>query len=450
MTTWGNSEVLIDMLQRQLRFLQTRDSERIIPAAGRWLGFLRREPQLAELLKELAEETRGALRHLTEVDHEIRDLLLMAWKENEALLRACLVEESDKEQLHAYGHMDRFKEAVSERPAVTLPRWRTFDEDTTDTENHVLAMKHWTSWAISCAERRGGRVDEALIGLRDRLNEASLAVQFGKRRLRIVFEGSPGAALYRIRSTVREATPMPPQRSEHADEEEAEAHAWEIAIFERTNEFAEKVHSRRALATRHLEADEVTAAGATIAADAELITNELQMRILAGRSRLALVRRYAAQCEGFDADTLRKRLRSGRGKVERELTLDFAKYLFQQGLTPILDATIGSLRPDVLDAAPSGLLYVEAKQYSDKAPRSKITAAYRQVWSTWGRLANVYNVPEAFLLVFRVGGPRVELPPVLRHHGRILYSVLVDVSASAGSRERAALVSFAPAELQPG
>lgn len=406
-------------------------------------------PKRAGLLGELAEETKRSLRELTTADHQIREFLLVSWKANEQLLRERLAEVADKDQLFAYGHWDQFGAAVAERPPIKLPRWRIFDEDARGTEKLVLALAHWTSWAISLAERGGRLVDEALIVLRDRVNEAGLAAQFNKRRLRLVFEAMLGAALYRLRSTLREATPVPPQRDENADEDAMEAHAWEVAIFERTNEFAKKVHSRRAYQLRHLEADDVNAAAEAIVSDVELVTNELQMRILAGRSRLALMRRYAGQCEGFDADVLRRRLRSARGKPERELTLDFARYLFQQGLTPILDATIGGLRPDVINAAPGGLLYVEAKQYREKSPRAKIIAAYRQVWSTWGRLENAHRAPEAFLLVFRVAGPRLELPQMLRHNERVLYSVLVDLSATAGSKERTSPVVLHPAELLP-
>lgn len=116
-------------------------------------------------------------------------------------------------------------------------------------------------------------------------------------------------------------------------------------------------------------------------------------------------------------------------------------------------ARLGALwaaHESLLRSAPGGLLYVEAKQYGDDVARAKIVAAYRQVWSTWGRLANVHSVSEAFLLVFRVGGPRAELPPLLRHAGRSLYSVLVDVSELAGSKEKTTPLSFAAVELLPG
>jgi hypothetical protein len=437
------------MLQKQLEFLRARDNERIIPATGRWLGFLVQEPQLAGLLTELVEETKRSLRELTSADHEVRELLLTSWKANEKLLRERLGDVSDRDELFVYGNWDQFATAVADRPPLKLPRRRTFDEDTTDTENLVLAIKHWTFWAISRTERSAQPVDEELALLRDRVSEATLAVQFNKRRLGLLFESMPGAAIDRIIATLREATPRPPRRDGNVDEDAGSEYGWEAALFEHVNKFAAKVHGRDARQKRTVEEDDVSAAASALVADAALVTNELQVRILAGRSRLALMRRYAAQCEGFDAGVLRQRILTARGKVEHELTLDFARFLFQQGLTPVLDGTIGGLRPDVLDASPSGLLYVEAKQYGNTSPRAKIVGAYRQVWSTWGRLANVHAVPEAFLLVFRVGGPRVELPAILRHGERKLYSLLVDLARTAGSREVAAPIALTGAELLP-
>ena len=449
MSTWGNADSLLEMLQRQLQFFGAQGTERRLLLLGRWLGFLRREPQLAGLVAELFGETKRALQGLTRADHEVRARLGALWTTHGALIRAFLADEMANDELHVYGHIDRFSENVAERPAVLLPRWQLFDEDTTETETLVLALKHWASWAISLAERTGEPADAALIELRDRITEAGLELQQLKRRLRLVTTSLAGPALYRLEHTVREATPTPPKRDENADEGTADEHDWAVAIFERSNEFAEKVHSRRGRDMRLLEGDEVSAVATTIGQDVELITHELQMRLLAGRSRLVLVQRYAAQCEGFDAKELRERVHAAPGTVEQQLTLNFAKYLFQQGLTPILDGTVANLRPDVLHAARGGLLYVEAKQYGDDVSRGKIIAAYRQVWSTWGRLANVHHVPEAFLLVFRVGGPRAELPPVLRHSGRSLYSVLVDVSEMAGSREKATPLSFTANELVP-
>jgi len=118
------------------------------------------------------------------------------------------------------------------------------------------------------------------------------------------------------------------------------------------NAFADKVHSRDSLGKRRLEADDVSAAARAIGEDAALVTHELQMCVLAGRSRLALVRWYAARCEGFDAKELRAAVLGALGSVEREL-LCLLQSTFSAGAHTVVGRNVGGLRPDVLDAAPA-------------------------------------------------------------------------------------------------
>jgi hypothetical protein len=447
-TTWGNADILVEMLDRQLEFLVGQQEERRVMCLSRWLGFLFREPQLAGLAAELSEEAREALRDFTQRDHSIRLHLENVWREHGKLLREHLAGVFENDQLHAYVHMDAFEEAVQARPRLVFPRWGVFDEDRLQTEDLAHALHHWAKWAIQICQEGPEAIPDALVEVRDRAKDAELAFQFLKRQLRTASEALAGPALHRLRAVFREANPKPPTIGD-AKSEDLDDLGWRQALFEMSNEFASKVHSMRSLELRQLGSDDVTAAAGSIAEDAELVTHELQVRLLAGRSRIALVRRYAARCEGFDAADLRRLAQEHEGQVERQLTLNFARYLFEQGLTPLMDATTGGLRPDVIDASPGALLYVEAKQYGDGAPRQRIIGAYRQVWSTWGRLANAHRVREAFLLVFRVAGPRAELPEVIVHAGRRLYSVLVDISEDAGSREKHNPLSFEISELIP-
>jgi hypothetical protein len=187
----------------------------------------------------------------------------------------------------------------------------------------------------------------------------------------------------------------------------------------------------------------------SIQANAKLLHEELRLRIGLARSRLALVQRYAARCEAFDADRLRKACEDNSGSAERLLTLDLARFLFDAGLPPLIDATVGGLRPDILHVRPASLFYVEAKQYADEHPRSQLTKAYSQVWGTWGRLRKTHPAPEAFLVVFRRGGPWVELPSVIHHEGLKLYSVVADISNEAGSKEKRSPIRLTEYELRP-
>ena len=91
------------------------------------------------------------------------------------------------------------------------------------------------------------------------------------------------------------------------------------------------------------------------------------------------------------------------------MTAEFARYLFDQGLSPLTKPLTGGLEPDLLD--PEAGFYVEAKQYKRSA-RQELVKSVGQVLDTVGRLqGGPYAVEEAFVVVFRRGGPRYLLPP---------------------------------------
>jgi len=167
--------------------------------------------------------------------------------------------------------------------------------------------------------------------------------------------------------------------------------------------------------------------------DVDQVRQGIRTVLLLGRSRRSLIRRFAARCERYEAENLRK-LGQGR-RAEIELTARFACFLFDQGLNPVTDAPVAGLRPDVLDfGAP---FYVEAKQYSQN-PRTALKKAVGQVFDTWGRLQATWPLHEAFLLVFRLGGPRVEMPEYVTVANRRLYIAIVDIAErrKSGSRQQ--------------
>ncbi len=176
--------------------------------------------------------------------------------------------------------------------------------------------------------------------------------------------------------------------------------------------------------------------------DVATLREDLRLRLVLGRTRLALVRRFAGRCERYEAQELRSlfRTKAKSNNVERQLTIRFARYLYDQGLNPLIDPTIAGLRPDVYEPIPGHPFYVEAKQYGSEATacdlRRKMQDAVSQVLDTWGGLAQHEPVPEAFLLVFRRGGPRLETPDLLRVERGRLYLVLADIAPAAQSGSR--------------
>jgi hypothetical protein len=187
----------------------------------------------------------------------------------------------------------------------------------------------------------------------------------------------------------------------------------------------------------------------------------LRLRIGTTRWLLAPFNRFRARCQFHDRERLialakhpprsvAQRARDNqRGKAEQVLTEELARYLFDQGLNPLTEVPAAGLRPDVIDP---GSLYVEAKQYGGpRNPRSYLLQGARQVHETMGRLhGSRLQVHEAFYVVFRLGGRRVDLPNKVPCGDWTLYPLLIDLApaSESGSRARKPIVISAD-ELRP-
>lgn len=111
----------------------------------------------------------------------------------------------------------------------------------------------------------------------------------------------------------------------------------------------------------------------------------------------------------------------------------------------LAEAVLGtSSRADVFDPSIGPAFYVEAKQYSDGAGiESGLRAAFRQALDTVGNLPGTdYGLDEAFIVLFRRGGPRAVLPVEhitaegLRWHFVLINIAEPSVDASKNARPR--------------
>jgi hypothetical protein len=171
----------------------------------------------------------------------------------------------------------------------------------------------------------------------------------------------------------------------------------------------------------------------------ERLREDLRRRIGTTRSRLALVNRFKLRCEWHDRERMLAVADDDRlsGGPEDRLTGEFARYLFDAGLSPLTKPLAGGLQPDLLD--PLASFYVEATQYATSTARGDIVRSVAQVLDTVGRLrAGPYADDEAFCVVFRRDGPYYDLPQVLETEAYRLHLVLVDLAPTteAGRRQR--------------
>lgn len=127
----------------------------------------------------------------------------------------------------------------------------------------------------------------------------------------------------------------------------------------------------------------------------------LSLRIGERASLIRLLSRYRERCEWHDRDRLRSIAASTRAR-ENALTAEFARWLFDQGLSPITRPLVGDLQPDLLDPS---RLYVEAKRYRGSSGRRAIVQGYWELHDGVMRLqGSQYAVREVFYTVFREAG----------------------------------------------
>ena len=161
----------------------------------------------------------------------------------------------------------------------------------------------------------------------------------------------------------------------------------------------------------------------------ERLREDLRRRIGSTRSRLALVNRFKLRCEWHDRERMLAVAGDDHlaGGPEDRLTGEFARYLFDAGLSPLTKSLAGGLEPDLLD--PSASFYVEARQFTSSSARGDIVNGVKQVLDSVGSLrGGPYAVDEAFCVVFRRDGPYYDLPAVLQTDTYRLHLVLVDLA----------------------
>ncbi|MFZ5894701.1 MAG: hypothetical protein ACOY0T_26800 [Myxococcota bacterium] len=303
------------------------------------------------------------------------------------------------------------------------------DDELSDepTRRQIKSVIHWVQSTQSSTAKDTSR--RLLRELRTILRQEETAF----RSLKLDADGLGGFAAHRLRELVQRIHPAAEDVPRQAAHEELRS-----AILSRNTGLGADM-GRRLL----------QAACEMVVRDATVLVDEIRLRILLGLSRHGVLQRYAARCETFRAAHLRKVAQSR--SHERQLTLDLAEYLFEAGFTPLIDPQIGGLKPDIIDAAGSSLFYVEAKQYNDARAASELPNAYHQVWSTWLRVEKQHRLHEGFLVVFRRGGPLVELPRHLDYGHRRLHSLLIDISDSsrAGSNEHTPPRVLDPSQLLP-
>jgi hypothetical protein len=462
---------LVELLDRQVDFLlQQTDSAAFLIQVEPFLRALRTEPRLAAYLDDVLEEVVHIVDAMEEGDAELtselvelrRELVQLRPEADDSNLEPSSESDSPAVKLQARlryrGTLAYFDEWVGSEPAP-------FDADGEGglaktllgiLQNKNTAYLHELEAAAARenTEAEANRDDvpsegrpptendqprparDPLDAWRRRLGNVQRRYDYAVRLLRLRTRTSAGLALLKLEAVPDELNP--PARVLDEDGEDTLSAASDLMQWAGSESYSLfKLAWQQRLDAADLGIIDKRVADLRDAV--ERLREDLRRRIGATRSRLALVNRFKLRCEWHDRERMLAVADDDRlpGGHEDRLTGEFARYLFDAGLSPLTKPLVGGLQPDLLD--PLASFYVEAKQYASSSARGDIVKSVAQVLDTVGRLrGGPYAVGEAFCVVFRREGPYYDLPPVLQTETYRLHLVLVDLAPTteAGRRQR--------------
>jgi hypothetical protein len=431
---------IVELLDRQVEFLlgQEEDADFLVQVEP-FLRALRSEPRLALHLEDLRSEVLDSIRVMEEIDAELTPELVALRRELVELAPA--LDDSDAVRAGGQAPDLSFEHTLAffdEYLAAPAPQVKTDGSGGHAGTLIGILQSKGMSYDKAHEKETAGETEseadarDALRDWRHRLGNLDARHNHGVRWLRLRMRTSAGLALLKLEQVPAELNPEPRKVTSQEDfRAMAEATLkwvmstgrvlYQAAAGERLDDVGKSTLVEQ---TRELRK------GAT------RLHEELRHRVGTTRSRLALVERFKARCEWHDRARLEVVADSGPGKAEDRLTAEFARYLFDQGLSPLTKPPTGGLEPDLLD--PHASFYVEAKQYKRSA-RSELVRSVGQVLDTVGRLqGSAFAVEEAFVVVFRRGGPRYVLPPLLEAESYRIHLVLVDIAPpqESGARQQ--------------
>ncbi|WP_375772250.1 hypothetical protein NR798_15620 [Archangium gephyra] len=458
-------EDLIHLVDRQFQFLDRQSGEMFIRELRRTLDALRREPRLAAILDN---ERREALAYQTEFEQHCERSVgrLKGLRQH----FSTLVPEHDDSAAPRPDDLDTgnnwqwryslaaFDEAAS-REGADVTGGAFYDDRSRPAQ--LIKLLNWKLDKILDPKPEGEPPQEQIAmaaPVRESLNALVRELNFvEKEHVRVwrVFTDavmtSPGVTLLYLEAFFTQL----------------DSTGWEGAspLVERLRSGADLPHAymmtkflyERPEATRG-ERGELEGGVNKLKTMAERVHQGLRLRIGTTRSLLAIFDRFKVRCEWHDRRRLRDLAAAAtapaegdtrkRSKVEQVLTDELARYLFDQGLNPITEVPTAGLRPDVLGEE----LYVEAKQYSEDNKKPYLVRGIHQMNDTIGRLkGSNYQVREAFYVVFRLGGARVQMPEAVRREGWTIYPRVIDLAPSDVSGSRAQKdIHITEEELRPG
>jgi hypothetical protein len=451
---------ILDVLGKRFSLLLEQDDTRLLIGLPHLLAFLREEALLSTATTALQSETDKREQAFGLHDRRSRDELAQLWPRCEAIAKTIIVKAGQEDLFRSYGSIEDVDRRLKVSEAPRFPTWGELTNDGSEAGGLLRLFDHWLTWKRNALAAE--QTLDALDVLETELEEIRQRHEHQFRRFWLDGRNLAGVALRRLDAWSSSLNPGPTNPTDV----EGTAARW--ASISMTRNLVEGIFESSYFLTEEQSRD-LREAGTAVRRDLRLVHHEIRSVLLLRRSHLGLLRRFGARCERYEVDELRKLFAVPAGKrdvsrsrssgknrarqsgPERRLVNQFAKFLFDQGLNPLVDAPVARLKPDILEMGAA--IYVEAKQYGlepqGKSSRDVLRKAFGQVFDTWARLRATVPLQEAFLVVFRLGGSLVLLPDVVSVDGRTLYTWTVDLAPAeqAGSRQRHRPIEVTQAEV---
>jgi hypothetical protein len=431
-----------ELLDLQIEFLRKQEGLALMAQVGRYLDSVTSDPRVRTLFGDLLHEAEDAELAFGKLEKALVDRLCAI---RDALIAmAPSIDDStrqhdpnigfDHDYDASFAHFNSLVAKVPDRVALDPSPG---DEDIFVPRLLRIIQGKWQAVAKIAKSPE-------LFALGSEEGAIAAEHQHAFQAFLLIKRSDAGAAAARLRAVVDRINPTPGITDE-------DRMMWNLRVG--MNDILSRLYGRSASSSRDdreaLER-EIAAQAAQMLSDAESVHVELRRRLYTTRSRRALLERFKIRCESYDRDRLRA-LAEVAGKPETPLTLEAARFLFDNGLTPLIDASSGGLKPDLLDTRTPWTFYLESKQYGDAAgARKAVRGGAKQVWDTALHLKSL-GVTEVFWLVFRRGGPLCLVPEELRAEGLVVFPILIDIAptAESGSRQKEKPISFTATDLAP-
>ncbi|MCL5036328.1 MAG: hypothetical protein M1269_04330 [Chloroflexi bacterium] len=129
-------------------------------------------------------------------------------------------------------------------------------------------------------------------------------------------------------------------------------------------------------------------------------------------------------------------------KREQSLTLNLAKFLFDNGVPVIYRLKAGQHEMDMVDPSAKSPLLIEVKVYKDSSSKKEIIAGVAQLHSYLNNLSATRDINEGYYVVYRLGGPIYDLPEKIVTNQFTIYTILIDLGKSqeSGSKQKKPII----------